>query len=412
MFVNGPSNLIVGWCPGALRPMESGDGLIVRIRPRLSRLSLVQLETLAQAAQRSGDGNLYLSNRANVQIRGVTAAGHAALLDGLAAVSLIDSDARIEAVRNIMVAPAVELSTHAGLAAGLAARLENVLAKTEALYRLPGKFGIAVQAGTEIDSAAMSDVTFLVQGDAVAMVPEGAADQAFLFGTTIAAAEGFKALGMAFLRLRRAQPAIRRMRDAIALLGMEAVSRDAGLPYVAHGLPVAEAPAPLGDLGEAFGIGFTFGEIGQAALLDITTLMRRECIAEAAISSRRALVFPAKEQEKAALRDLAKRIGGITDPMNIGLRLHGCPGSPACHRATVEARQDAEAVLQALAGAGFMGTIHISGCEKRCAYPHDAGICAIGADGRYTVTGSGSKTLNGVAGADLPSVIAELARAA
>ena len=23
-----------GWCPGALRPMESGDGLIVRLRPR------------------------------------------------------------------------------------------------------------------------------------------------------------------------------------------------------------------------------------------------------------------------------------------------------------------------------------------------------------------------------------------
>ena len=28
-----------GWCPGALRPMESGDGLIARIRPRGGRLS-------------------------------------------------------------------------------------------------------------------------------------------------------------------------------------------------------------------------------------------------------------------------------------------------------------------------------------------------------------------------------------
>ncbi|MFD1807161.1 hypothetical protein ACFSHQ_00890 [Gemmobacter lanyuensis] len=27
-----------GWCPGALRPMMSGDGLVVRVRPRLGRL--------------------------------------------------------------------------------------------------------------------------------------------------------------------------------------------------------------------------------------------------------------------------------------------------------------------------------------------------------------------------------------
>ena len=25
--------VIRGWCPGALRPMESGDGWVVRIRP-------------------------------------------------------------------------------------------------------------------------------------------------------------------------------------------------------------------------------------------------------------------------------------------------------------------------------------------------------------------------------------------
>ena len=33
---------IKGWCPGALRPMQSGDGLVVRIRPRGGRLSPAQ----------------------------------------------------------------------------------------------------------------------------------------------------------------------------------------------------------------------------------------------------------------------------------------------------------------------------------------------------------------------------------
>ena len=28
-----------GWCPGAYRPMMSGDGLVVRVRPTLARLT-------------------------------------------------------------------------------------------------------------------------------------------------------------------------------------------------------------------------------------------------------------------------------------------------------------------------------------------------------------------------------------
>ena len=33
---------VYGWCPGALRPMMSGDGLVVRIRAPLGRLTSEQ----------------------------------------------------------------------------------------------------------------------------------------------------------------------------------------------------------------------------------------------------------------------------------------------------------------------------------------------------------------------------------
>ena len=406
------SELVVGWCPGALKPFESGDGLIVRVRLHLSRLSLVQLETLAGAAERFGDGNLYLSNRANMQLRGVTNGKHAPLLEVLAAARLLDSDVRVEAIRNIQVSPAVELSANAGLASGLVARLEDALAKNETLYQLPGKFGIAVQAGNEIDTAVVSDVIFLVQGHQIAMVLEGALDKAILFDGTNAAAEGFVSIATAFLRLRQATPTIRRMRDAVALLGAEAVAKEAGLAAVAHGLPVAEAQAPVGDLAGAYGIGFAYGEVMREALLEITQLMRREGIADASVSPRRALVFPAHGQEKAALAELAVRLGAITDPGDIRLRFHRCPGTPACRRATVESKQHAEAALMALAGTGFKGKVHISACEKLCAYQHETDITAIAKDGFYTVTAPGTKVAKAVSGADLPAVIAELARAA
>ena len=176
-------------------------------------------------------------------------------------------------------------------------------------------------------------------------------------------------------------------------LGVEAVAKEAGLEAVAHGLRVAEAPAPVGDLGGAYGIGFAYGEVTREALRELTALMRREGIAEASVSPQRALVFPVHGQEKDALADLAKRFGAIADPADIRLRLHRCPGTPACRRGTVESKQDAEAVLHALAGTGFNGKIHISACEKLCAYQHETDITAIAADGYYTVTGPGSKTL-------------------
>ena len=42
--------IIQGWCPGALRPMMSGDGLVVRIRPREGRVSGAQLAEIARRA--------------------------------------------------------------------------------------------------------------------------------------------------------------------------------------------------------------------------------------------------------------------------------------------------------------------------------------------------------------------------
>ncbi|PKP75752.1 MAG: precorrin-3B synthase, partial [Alphaproteobacteria bacterium HGW-Alphaproteobacteria-6] len=96
---------IQGWCPGALRPMLSGDGLVVRVRPHGGRLTQGQMSGIADLAARHGNGLIDLSARANVQIRGVGEAGHAALIDGLGALDLIDDSLAAETRRNIVVQP-------------------------------------------------------------------------------------------------------------------------------------------------------------------------------------------------------------------------------------------------------------------------------------------------------------------
>ena len=94
-----------GWCPGALRPMMSGDGLVVRLRAPLGRFSPRQAAGVAELSRRYGNGLLDLSARANLQIRGVAEADHGALIEGLATLGLVDEDAETEARRNVVVQP-------------------------------------------------------------------------------------------------------------------------------------------------------------------------------------------------------------------------------------------------------------------------------------------------------------------
>ena len=60
-----------GWCPGALRPMETGDGLLARVRAPRGRLSLDQAAALADAAIACGNGAIGLTARGNLHLRGV-----------------------------------------------------------------------------------------------------------------------------------------------------------------------------------------------------------------------------------------------------------------------------------------------------------------------------------------------------
>ena len=132
--------LIKGWCPGALRPMASGDGLVVRVRAHGGRLSQEQARGLAALALRHGNGLIDLSARANLQLRGIT--NHAAVVAGLGALGLIDADQQSEARRNILVTPFWRQDDGTQ---DLARELAEALAASD--LSLPGKFGFALDSG-------------------------------------------------------------------------------------------------------------------------------------------------------------------------------------------------------------------------------------------------------------------------
>src|SRR5262245_56840460 len=97
--------IVRGVCPGVLRPMESGDGLIGPGRPAAGSLSGAAVASLPRAAAGFGNGHIDRPRRANLQSRGVTPDALRGLQAAIDDLGLLDANPEAEAVRNIVVSP-------------------------------------------------------------------------------------------------------------------------------------------------------------------------------------------------------------------------------------------------------------------------------------------------------------------
>ena len=130
-----------GWCPSVLRPMPLDDGLMVRIRVPNGALTPEQAAGLADLAEQFGAGIIELTNRANLQLRGLSDAEHAALAPELDALGLAAIDHTPSGRVNITQSPFRD-----GKAEAVAGRLAEALAAAE-FKALPQKFGFIVDMG-------------------------------------------------------------------------------------------------------------------------------------------------------------------------------------------------------------------------------------------------------------------------
>ena len=136
-------------CPGVLRPWIADDGALVRLRLIGGALSVQSLADLALVAGDYADGHLYLTKRANIQLRGIKHDDGRVpeeFVDAVKAAGLLPSPSH-ELVRNIMVSP---LSGRIGGQADLrpvALRLDELLCDDPVFENLAGRFLFVLDDG-------------------------------------------------------------------------------------------------------------------------------------------------------------------------------------------------------------------------------------------------------------------------
>ncbi len=336
--------LIRGWCPTAWRPMAAGDGLLLRVRPRLGRLTREQALALCAVARDHGNGEIDLTNRGGLQLRGIGTDWEPAVA-ALVVAGLVDADPAREAAPAMLLSPDWREGddTHR-IALAMIAALPS-------LPLLPGKVGIAIDAG---------DAAVLTASPADFRIERAAG------GALILRADG-RPTGMVLAPGGEAAALIALMRWFVETGGAEAgrmARHRAPLPTWAAGdaaplvgRPVAIGPHPLGQA-----IGLPFGRIDADRLEGIVR----------SAGTRAVRVTP--------WRILIAEGGGAgLDPGDAALLgVDACVGAPACPQATVETRALAMRLAPCLSG-----SLHVAGCAKGCARARPADTVLTGRDGRY-----------------------------
>lgn len=369
-------SLVRGWCPGALRPMESGDGLILRLRPPAGRLTRAQAFAIADIAESYGNAMIDLTRRAHLQLRGLTPKTLPLAQARLAEHGLIDPaiPPETEARLNILVAPFPLRQPQPGLPEDATdqawAALRAALLAADA-PALPAKFGFAIDLSWRIRYLAAESADIRIETGwyrPIIVRPDGAA-------TGRAAPDIPTAVALA----------MELARWFVASGGVGPDGRGRMRAHLARGaepprhLAGTELPASQAVLNWALGrvVAFDFGAAPAPAFRKV---------AAAAFGPLRLTPWRGVTAEifldRAALADDPALILRADDPRH---RRFACVGSAGCPQALGDPRATARR-HNLLPPRGRR--LHLSGCAKGCAHPDPA-------DFTLTCTGRGFRLAKG-----------------
>jgi precorrin-3B synthase len=404
-----------GACPGLSAPMATGDGLLPRLTPAGSTISLAAFGGLCAAARRHGNGIVEVTSRGSIQIRGLTVVSATSFAADLAALGIPASDGI-----PVIPDPLSGLDCDSVLdAQPFAAGLRQALAKASSASRLSAKLSIVVDGGGPLH---LDDLPADIRLRAVSIGGRarfhvalgGAASTAISLGSV--APNRTAECVVRLIDLLAAVAPHARMRDAIDTAGPDAFSSAVASMTDDTSAQIRRAVAdPIGvhllrsgDV--AIGIAPPFGHSEAETLQSLIDMAARARVSGLRTAPKRSLllvgVSPDAAHDVAAAARAMEFIVDADDPRR---RVIACVGAPGCSSGQIPARALAPAIAQAVSAGDAPSVIHVSGCIKGCAHPAAAPMTIVGRNGACEIY-RGDQRLDSVAVDALPGRIGQLIR--
>ena len=349
-----------GWCPSALMPMMSGDGLLVRIKPAFSRLTSHQAQMIALLSKRHGNGFMDITNRANLQIRGLRQSDYPLMLKDLQDSGIAETHEARDGL-NLILAPFTESQSVGWRCA------EALYNAASAFPALPSKFGFAIDCGaTRYLQHASCDIRVEIDETGQLLIRLDGCEQGYVTSEETFQSDILQALQW-FVSSQNKKRSYNRMHHLIA---------DSDVPDIFTTTTPCKNTKSLYPCREEdwHVIALPFGQITADQLLEIADQTQ-----EIIFSINRCLVI-----DKTAT--LGQQF--ITSKDDLRYHVTACAGMPACTNASMSTKQLALTICESqaiLAGKSY----HISGCSKGCAMPSNSDICIIGELGSYNMLENG-----------------------
>ncbi|WP_192180953.1 precorrin-3B synthase [Mesorhizobium amorphae] len=426
-----------GACPALSKPMQTGDGLLVRLNPVAGGLSPKSLIGLGESALRHGNGIMEVTARGSLQIRGLTPESARRLagevdalgiavrtgvpveigpLAGIDPQEVADPRPLAESVRAAVdqaglaqrLGPKVSVIVEGGGQLAMDAvtadvRLKAVRAENEVLWRVSVAGDdrrakrLAAVDGDAARDIAVAALRMVAEKGRAAHTRDLSERQlnslASWYSVTppsvlpdISPARGeigSSAAGAPLSTENDATFVIGETTDdkAISPLAGEMSGRTEG---GAKERPPIRDPIGMFDLtaGHALGIGLPYGSMPAQKLIELTQRALALGATEIRLAPGRAIFFLGLSPAACPpLQHTATTLGFVTNPTDPRTRIAACPGTPACASGQIATRDIAETI--AVENADILDaslTLHISGCAKGCAHPGKASLTLVGGE--------------------------------
>ncbi|MCA1441311.1 precorrin-3B synthase [Ensifer sp. IC4062] len=387
-----------GACPSLAKPMQTGDGLLVRLRPATGSLTPAELQALAVAGERFGNGILEVTARGNLQVRGLSAAN-------VAGFALAIGEAGIAVAEGV----AIEMPPLAGVDRDeiidprpLALALREAIAALDPPLKLAPKLSIIIDGGGRFH---LDDIVSDLRLKAV-KTDNGAAWLLSLGGTARAARP------VVLLGQRAAIPGLLAVLRRLAAMGDAVRGRDLDAEVVKAELaggarpPVTSALAiepavPVAGLHTlaggtiALGVGLAFAQVDAVSLTAFLSKAEELGVTEIRLAPGHALFALGLERDAAViLQRLALSLGFRIAPDDPRNHITTCAGTGACASALMKTKAVARLMIEAASELldGSL-TVHLSGCPKGCARPSSSELTLVGAPSGYALVVNGTASV-------------------